>query len=201
MSLAVYNRTVQDSGGNVVPSAHIEVRREVPGQPLATIYSDRDGTSVLSNPFDAEADGSFSLFAVGGAYRIRAYLGPSGTPTFEAILRYEAIGLSAETDSAADRSKRTVTAAGAVTVASDDVDDIIIEKTVGAATTVNLPDSSLRSKPVRIIDGKGDAATNNITILPISGETIHAIVDYPKIIDQNGGSTTLTPREDGTGWY
>lgn len=97
-------------------------------------------------------------------------------------------------------TERTVTAAGAVTVAADDVDIIIIQKTVGAATTVNLPAAADRTTPIEIVDGKGDAATNNITMVPDSGDTIFATVDYHAIIDSNGGTLRLRPRKDGTGW-
>ena len=98
-------------------------------------------------------------------------------------------------------TQRLVTAAGAVTVAADDSDIIVIDKTVAAATTVDLPSAADRTKAVRIQDGKGDANTNNITIVPASGETIYGIVDYQPIIDGNGGFVRLTPRADGTGWF
>ncbi len=101
---------------------------------------------------------------------------------------------------AQEETQRIVTAAGAVTVAADDVDIIIVQKTVGATTTVNLPSAAGRLKPVEIVDGKGDAATNNITIVPQSGDTIFATVDYHAIIDSNGASLRLRPRDDGTGW-
>lgn len=101
---------------------------------------------------------------------------------------------------AAESTQREVTAAGAVTVSADDVDIIVINKTVGAATSVALPSADDRTKAVRIVDGKGDAATNNITISPVSGETIFAVVDYQYVIDSNGASIILTPRSDGSGW-
>jgi hypothetical protein len=99
MSLARYNGEVQDTAGNGVSSAHIEVRAETVGQPLAALYSDRAGTIAIGNPFDAGTDGSFGFHVAGGAYKIRAYTGPSGAPTFEKILRYQAVGLNAESDS------------------------------------------------------------------------------------------------------
>jgi hypothetical protein len=64
---------------------------------------------------------------------------------------------------------RVVTAAGAITAA---VTDHIIEvnKTVGAATTVNMPScASNAGLQLIIIDGKADAATNNITLTPSAG--------------------------------
>jgi hypothetical protein len=205
MSLAAYHIQVADAAGNVVPGAHVEIRSEVPGQPLVAVYSDRSGAAEysLGNPFDVDAvTGYKTVYLVGGSYQVRIYTGASGSPTFEApIRRHIAVGLNSESDSIAQRTKRTVTAAGAVAISADDAEDIIINKTVGAATTVNLPDAALRTKSVRIIDGKGDAATNNITILPEAGQTIHTIVDYPKLIDGNGWSTLLTPLADGTGWY
>lgn len=202
MSLAAHQFSVTDESGNVVPSAHVEVRSEISGQPLAAVYSDRAGTVGLGNPFDADADGFVRFFVIGGAYQIRVYTGASGSPTFEAPLhRYVAIGLNSESDSITSRTQRTVTASGAVTVDADDADIIYINKTVGAATAVALPSAALRSKPVMIVDGKGDANTNNITISPTSGQSIYAVTNGTAIIDGNGGAVILTPKLDGTGWF
>lgn len=203
MSLARYNRVVQDAAGNGVAGAHIEVRREIPGQPLAALYSDRAGTAALGNPFDADSAGAFYFHVAGGAYQIRVYTGPSGAPTFEKIIRYEAIGLNSESDSIATKTQRTVTAAGSVVVDADDADIILINKTVGAATPVLLPDSATRTKNIRIVDRKYDAATNNITITAASSSspstaTIMGGASYT--IDVNGGSIELTPLADGSGY-
>lgn len=100
---------------------------------------------------------------------------------------------------AASKFERTVTAAGAVTAASND-DIIIIKKTVGAATTVNV-DWSARTKPLTIVDGKADANTNPITIVPSAGQTQYGTADYQVIIDGNGGSVTLTPLSSGAGAF
>ena len=81
---------------------------------------------------------------------------------------------------------RVVTAAGSVTVTSDDY-LVIVNKTVGAATTVNLP-SVWRGRTFVIKDGKGDAATNNITITPASG-TIDGAAG--KTLNSNYQSATL----------
>lgn len=200
MSLAKYNRVVLDSAG-VGVAASIEVRSEVPGQPLAALYSDRDAATPLGNPFTANSDGSFGFHVVGGSYQVRAYTGPSGSPTFEKILRYEAIGLNSESDSIAQRSQIVITAAGDYTMAADDPEDIIFQKTVGAATAFALCDSALRTKTVKIVDGKSDAATNNITISVPTGQYLYGVLNGTTTIDGNGGSVLLTPRTDGTGWY
>lgn len=166
MALAVYNKTVTDAAGRPVAGAHVEIRSEAPGQPLAALYSDRAGLTPKTNPFDTDANGDLSFFVVGGAYRVRVYTGSSGAPTTEKIFRYEAIGLGAETDSLGVRTQRTVTAAGTDTMADDDVDLVLIKKTVAAASRVVLPASSARRRDVEIADRKYDAATNNIKIVP-----------------------------------
>jgi hypothetical protein len=66
------------------------------------------------------------------------------------------------------RKIRAVTAAGAVTVATTD-DVVIVNKTTGATTIVNLPSSPTTGQCFYIKDGKGDAATNNITVTPAAG--------------------------------
>lgn len=101
----------------------------------------------------------------------------------------------------ADEVQATIIAAGDVNLEADDDDVIIIKKTVGSATNINLPSAADRNKPFEIVDGKGDALTNNITIIPQSGESIMATVDYNYIIDSNGGSIRLKPLADGSGWF
>lgn len=80
----------------------------------------------------------------------------------------------------------------------DDV--LIIKQGVGAPFNVTV-DWSARNKPLTIVDGKGDASVNNITITPAAGQTQLAIVNYVYTIDGNGGSVTLTPLPDSTGAY
>jgi len=67
---------------------------------------------------------------------------------------------------------RVVTASGAVTVTN--VDFLVeVNKTVGAATTVNLP-AGVTGQRFIIKDGKGDAAANNITLTPAAGNIDNA---------------------------
>ena len=201
MVMAVFNgraMTKQSDGTlKVVPNAHIEVRSQVAGLPLAALKSNRDGTSALANPFDADADGKFSFYVVGGAYQIRAYTGSSGSPDTEDFIYHEAIGLNAESDSIASRTRRSATDAATVTVSVDDVDDIFI---TGTAARVDLPASAGQSKSKKVFDGRFDANTNNIKVYPASGEKMYGVVDGYALIDGNGGMVELTPREDGTGW-
>lgn len=182
MSLAVYNRVTTDGAGNAVAGAHVEVRIEVPGQPLAVLYSDRAGTLVLGNPFDTDTNGKFTFYVVGGAYQVRVYTGASGAPTSEQIFRYEAIGLNAESDSIAQRTQRIVTAAGTDTISTSDAEDIIVRKTVAAASRVVLPLSSSVTKSIKVVDGKFDANTNNITVVPKRPTTVTMTLASPCVI-------------------
>lgn len=77
-------------------------------------------------------------------------------------------------------------------------DDVILVKFTPMAITV---DWSQRVKPLRVVDAKGDAGANNITITPTLGQTQLAQVNYVYTIDNNGGSIKLTPLPDGTGGY
>ena len=92
MTMARYSGVVQDQAGNIITNAKIEVRRETPGAPLAALKDGPDGLVALTNPFNAESDGTFFFHVVGGFYKIRAYTGASSSPTFEQIIRYEGIG-------------------------------------------------------------------------------------------------------------
>lgn len=74
---------------------------------------------------------------------------------------------------------RIVTASGTITVAADD-GPIFVNKTIPAATTINLPTALARNgTPLIISDYAGNANTYPITIVPSGSETI-------------GGATTLT---------
>lgn len=103
----------------------------------------------------------------------------------------------------ASKVTKILTGAGAFTspyaaLPGDDV--LIVKQAAGAPFTITV-DWSLRAKPLRIVDGKGDALANNITITPAAGQTQLAIVNYSYVIDGNGGSVNLTPLPDGTGAY
>lgn len=69
-----FQATVKNETGDNVPSATIEVRQEIPGLPLATVFSSAAG-AAKANPFTADADGYFRFYAEGGFYRITATSG------------------------------------------------------------------------------------------------------------------------------
>jgi hypothetical protein len=80
---------------------------------------------------------------------------------------------------------RVVTAAGAITLATTD-HMVEVNKTVGAATTVNMPACNANAGfQAVIIDGKGDAGTNNITLTPSAG-TINGSTTFVMNINRQG---------------
>lgn len=78
------------------------------------------------------------------------------------------VTINASSTVSSSRSIRTITAGGPVTATSSD-DVILIKQTVGAAITVNLNTSPAAGQHLTVKDGKGDAASNNITITPAAG--------------------------------
>ena len=93
MALARWQATITDEAGNIVPNASIEVRRESSGQPLVSLFSDRDGQTPIGNPFNADGDGFAAFHVTGGAYQITATSG-----AFSRTWRYVGIGLASEQD-------------------------------------------------------------------------------------------------------
>lgn len=92
---------------------------------------------------------------------------------------------------AASSGVRVITAAGDVNVgASDGL--IILNKTTGAPTNVNLPLAGGKIGKVKIVDFKGDAATNNITVNTTSPETFNG-GSSSFVINGNGASIVCDP--------
>lgn len=90
---------------------------------------------------------------------------------------------------------RVITAAGAVTVSATADYFVCINKTSGAATTVNLPATPPTGVTYLIKDCKGDAATNNITITPAAGN-IDGSSTY--VLSNNYASVALV--YNGSAW-
>jgi hypothetical protein len=90
---------------------------------------------------------------------------------------------------------RVVTAAGAVTVSAATDYVVIVNKDSGAATAVNLPATPATGLTFRVKDGKGDAATNNITLTPAAGNIDGQAT---QVIATNYGAVDLV--YNGTQW-
>lgn len=76
---------------------------------------------------------------------------------------------------------------------------IIINKTVGAATAVTLPASASKVGKVKIVDFKGDAGTNNITVTPNGAETFNG-AQATWVISGDGASVVFDPIPSGLGY-
>jgi hypothetical protein len=72
------NHAVDDTTGAVVASAAIELRR-VADDSLATLYTAATGATTKSNPFNAEANGSFKFFVDQDRYELTVGTGASAT--------------------------------------------------------------------------------------------------------------------------
>jgi hypothetical protein len=95
------------------------------------------------------------------------------------------------------RRKRTITAAGAITVATTD-QIILVAKTVAAATIINLPAAaSFLSDELFIKDLNGVCATNNFTVTPNGAETIDGLTTY--LMLDNYAHLYLGKKTNG--WY
>ena len=80
MALPIWQRTITDNQGNVIPGAEVEVVNEATGL-AADIFSNRAGTTPRTNPFFTGADGFAQFFVAPGEYRITA-TGPTGSITW-----------------------------------------------------------------------------------------------------------------------
>lgn len=105
------------------------------------------------------------------------------TPASAVVTTLTANGIST-LQSGQIQAIRVVVAAGTVTAATTDF-AIVVNKTVGAATTVNLFATPATGTTLVIKDGKGDAASNNITITPAAGN-IDGAATY--VLSTNFGS-------------
>lgn len=101
---------------------------------------------------------------------------------------------------------REITAAGDVTVGATDI-GFLMNKTVGAATNIDLPLANSRNGvPVWVKDFKGDSNVNNITFVMAGADTLDGFTQAQA--NANGrsklalayGTKEIWPRAAG-GWY
>lgn len=75
---------------------------------------------------------------------------------------------------------------------------ILVNKTIGSATSVILLPSASYSLPVLVKDLKGDSGTNPITVTFSSGQTMDTLTSVP--INNSFGYFWFNPLASG-GWY
>lgn len=94
---------------------------------------------------------------------------------------------------------RTITAAGTVTMlATDGV--LLVNKPTGSATPITLEASPVTGATHIVKDGKGDAATNPITITPASGTIDGASSFVINTAPSNGVRPSVTIVYTGAEW-
>lgn len=76
---------------------------------------------------------------------------------------------------------------------------LIIQQT--APFTVNVDWSTRAGRPLRVVDGQGNAPAWPISITPAAGQTQMGQVNYTYIIDGAGGSILLTPISNLSGAF
>jgi len=103
MALLRWQRTIVDEAGNVIPNADIEVRNEGAGT-LASLFTDRDGTTPAGNPITADGDGYAFFYVDVGRYLISATDGLLTREWRDVVLPDERVNLDARyyTQDAAD---------------------------------------------------------------------------------------------------
>lgn len=193
---ARYQAFALDLSGNVLPAASVEVWNENTGA-KPQLWADKDGATARGNSFSADADGFFYFHVAGGFYRIVVTLG-----ALTREFRWVAVGTAQGVDIPVGGSvTRTVNAAGDIDVlASDNV--VIVKKTVGAATNVNVPPAAERSgSDVVIKDGKGDANTNPITPVFDGSELCDGLAGTSYQITTPYGWVKFSPLPDGSGYF
>jgi hypothetical protein len=87
-------------------------------------------------------------------------------------------------------TEQIITGPGNVTVATTD-GLIVINKTVGQATSVFLPPAATKIGAVKIVDWKGDANVNNITIVPNGSDLISGMPQW--VLGGGHASVALNP--------
>jgi hypothetical protein len=130
---------------------------------------------------------------LGVTYSIPNTNGESGwASTLSAYL--QALASGAATTSTVKQAVRTATATPVTVVAATDY-SVVTNLTVPGAVAVNLP-AGVAKQVFVIVDGKGDAGTNAITIDGNGAETIAGQSTY--VINENSGGVML--QFDGTAW-
>lgn len=89
---------------------------------------------------------------------------------------------------------QTITTGNVTVVDTDSL--IVVNKTVGAATTVTLPAAADKIGPVKIVDFKGDGGTNAITINAAGSDKFNGNLSS-WVIGSDGGSVVLHPHSGG----
>jgi hypothetical protein len=157
----------------------------------ASSYSLTDVVAIALGDTDRIRLGA--LLLTNGQTTIASFLTSDGSPAFFEGRDWLTLEGGGGGGGGINVTVRVVTAAGAITVTNADY-VVVVNKTVGAATTVNLPGSPTMGDCYVIKDSKGDAATNNITLTPAAG-TIDGAGTYVMSVNRESISIVYTGSE------
>jgi len=89
-----FRNVVVDQAGNVLPGAIIKVTLTDTAA-VATIFSDRNGTTAKPNPFTVDPDGRYFFYAADGRYDVKiVYPGAADTFIYDILLQTATGGAS-----------------------------------------------------------------------------------------------------------
>lgn len=187
--LAVWQRSIVDEEGNVIPGAEVTVRRASSGT-LADIYTDREGTTPAPNPMEADANGFVRFFADGGAYQVEAYGAGQGSAwSFVAVGKLaEADEVTAEqvtSDPAEVEAIRVQIGAASIGEVADAIEPAVDLASAPASLPEEFPDAQSFAfgftdrdgNVLAGIDGEGDWRTKERAEFPDEGGLVYAVTD------------------------
>lgn len=207
----VFQATIVNDEGSVVPDCNIEVRSEETGD-LVQIYDAFEAGNLLGNPLQTDGDGFIRLYAESEIYRVRAYLGG-----FERVWRHVVLGIgpvAAEADDAVATAIADLTASVNALIADveEALDGFSIDEGTFTATLVGCTTSPTVTMNYRRVgpmvtmwmqSGNLISATSNSFALSLSGIPVGLRPNNPNGRIQWGFVSSLwdngSPTHDGVG--
>lgn len=186
MSLPIYSKYLTDNAGNVLNAATVTVRRETDGG-LASIFTDRAGTTAKVNPFTTGVNGLAEFYVAGGEYRVQA---TSGATSLDS--RYSAVVDSKIVQSAMNVS--SLLTANITLDADSSPEYLTCNDSAGSFTITLPPAASAKGKGYSI--SKVVASSSSIIVDANGGESI----SWASFFSLNGLYSTLSIYSDGTQW-
>jgi hypothetical protein len=157
--------------------------------------------NTISGPAISVAK-SNGIYTIGTDYSLLAEL-TSFDPTQERVLIYNPtteiwnVVSLANLVNNATATTEIITAGSSYQAGANDK-LILVNKIVGSATAIQLPLSSLKVGPVRVVDFKGDANTNKITVSATGSDTFNG--GFTSWTISGGGASVLFTPVSGIGY-
>lgn len=187
VTVALENFSASSGSGSVsdVTSANNAITIANPSTtPVLTFVPSNVKTSTLNNDLPFLVNAVTSVSSTSSVITVA-----NGTST--AALTFVPAALSA---ALINYPVTVITVGTSYTVLSTDY-YVVINKGTGSPTAITLTASPITGRTITIKDGKGDAATNNITISPAAG-----LIDGANNVVIQGNSGSVTLEYNGSQW-